>query len=124
MRVVEYIYFHFYDLISRYKKYNAREAAVNYLTWIIFFLSFPLIGWIVFKLGGKEHFLAFIISFLLYGLFIHYLNLKIIQRKIFLKELLRKYSHQNNFKKIIGYIVVISLLIFSPLIGFFILSFV
>lgn len=123
MRIIlEYFYIHFYYIVSKVVKYQARESAVLYLTAIQFFLILPFAAHAVYRVLGNQYKIAFFAIILVLTPL-----RKLNDRYLFsdpkkLHESLLKLQKESRMQKYLGAFVVLFTFVLSPILSFWILS--
>ena len=115
--IYNYIYYHLFDLVSRFRKLNARESAILYLSTIVFFLTMPFVAGAIRFIGSMPSgvFMTLVVG---YGFLISYLNKRYFENPHRLKQIIQKFKNESLILKRIGYFVVVGLFL-SSLILFF-----
>jgi hypothetical protein len=121
MIVYDYIYYHFFELVSKYRKVSARESALLYIAVIIYFLTLPFIIVPLYSMIKSPKIFLMLLS-LGYGGLIHFLNKKYFERTKKIRAINQKFRDESTLQKRIGYAVVILLLLSSFVLFFFFLS--
>ncbi len=115
MKIIEYLYYHYYTLARKLRGRNPDDSAKLYLSWIAISIGLPFISVIFSKLELIKIKLLYFIIALLYGLVIHYLCKKYILSKINCKVALKRYQNINFINRTLGLIIAV-LMIFIPFI--------
>jgi len=121
MNILDYVYYHLFELTTGIRKFTARESALLYLSIIFFFLTSPFVMVLLIFQVIKVR-LFFILLGLGYWMLIYFLLKKYFERKDKLNEIRQKFKDQNLFQKRIGYWVVTILFFSSFVLFFFFLS--
>lgn len=117
-----YIYYHIYQFISRWKKYNARESAILYLSAILCFITLPIVWGAISEYIGKLPKWLFFLICGIYCLLIYWLNKRYFERNNRIKEIRGQFKNQTGFQNKIGLIIIILLLISAPVLFFLTLT--
>ncbi|MFT3945342.1 MAG: hypothetical protein QM763_00095 [Agriterribacter sp.] len=121
MIVYDYIYYHFFELVSKYKKVGARESALLYISVIIYFLTLPFAMVSLISLF-KVHKIFFFILGLIYAWGIYFLNKRYFERTKKIKAINQRFRGESTLQRRIGYVMVILLLLSSFVLFFVFLS--
>ena len=110
-----------FDLVSKYRKINARESTLLYIAVIIYFLTLPFILVPVYSITKlpKSFFMVLVLG---YAGLIYYLNKRYFERKNKLRKINEAFRNESVLQKRIGYSVVVILLLSSFVLFFFFLS--
>lgn len=119
--VYGYIYYHLFDLVARFRKPNARESAILYISTIVFFLTLPFFAAAIKFLGSMPRGI-FITLIVAYGFLISYLNKRYFEKSYRLKQIGNKFKNESLTQKRVGYGVVIGLFLLSLVLFFIFLS--
>lgn len=117
-----YVYYHIYQLTSKWRKYNARESAILYLSVILCLITMPFVFGIISKLFGSIPKGWFFIIGGIHCLLIYWLNKKYFERKNYLKKILDQFKNESDFQRKLGLLISLLLLIMSPVLFFLLLT--
>ena len=121
MIIYDYIYYHFFGLVSRYRKINARESALLYIAAIIYFLTLPFAIIPLYSIYNFSS-IFFMIFALGYAALIYFLNKKYFGSSKRIKRINQRFKNESVLQRKIGYTTVILLLLSSFALFFFFLS--
>jgi hypothetical protein len=121
--IYDYIYYHFFDLISKYRKTNARESALLYISIIVYFLTLPLIILpLHFHLMSNLPSIFFILLCLGYAGIIYFFNKRYFEKSKRIRDINKRFISENLLQRRVGYMAVILVLLSSFILFFFFLS--
>ncbi len=117
-----YLYYYLYELVSRIRRFNARESAIIYLSAIISFLTIPFVGFLLSTVLSTKYNFVFILLLGVYSFLIFYINKRYFEKEGRLKGIYSKFKYQSILQRKIGYVVVVSTFFLSLLLFFIFLS--
>jgi hypothetical protein len=120
--IYNYVYYQIYQLISKWKRYNARESAILYLSAILCFITIPVILGAVSKFIGVPPKWLFFLTGGICCLLIYWFNKRYFERNNRIKEIHQQFKNQTGFQNKIGLVIIILLIISAPLLFFLILT--
>ena len=122
MNIIKYIYYHFYFLVKRFSDINTNKSVIFYLSFICFSLTFPFVGYLLFKVIGKENSFVFIGAFPIYAFLVYVLIRNFLIRNIDINKLTIEYKNESQINKFLGCFIALVILVAAPILGFTVLS--
>jgi len=101
-KVLNYIYYHLYDLGGQLKNRQARESAILYISLICTIPIIPFIIGILYRVLGKPHTFFVIITILVFNFFMLYIVRKNFENRKKLEELKEQFIRKTPLQRRIG----------------------
>lgn len=108
-----YLFYYLNYNTSRIRKYNSREAAIIYLSVIVFFYTMPFVAVGIHSINSQTPKVLFYGVVLAYGFLVFYLNKRYFENKSTYVNIMNRYKRGNKTAVAIGRVVAWVVLITS-----------